>query len=365
MIVNSVSKQHKKEIVVLKNFPKVTVAIPVWNEEKSIISTLECILNLDYPLDKLEIIIVDDKSTDNTVGVVKKFISKHKNILLIEHSKNKGKAGAMNTALSKARGDFFWVYDADSYCSKDLLKNLVSRFYEKNNGDVGAVVSITLIKNQGNVVEKMQRLEYVMTAFIRKLTGTVDTLHITNALSLFKTQLIKKLGGFDEKLGINVDDLDLNWRFWIAGYKTRIATKAYTYHWLKTSKTRDAWLKRFWWEFHYSKIQRLFIKNYSVANIIKYLPIYLSVSFIRGVVNIIFRFNFSPLMGLLAGILWNIYQLGDTLKARKKVQSLRVFSDSLLMKKIFVNENLVSVFFNIWLPLWSKLGNKLASETFR
>ena len=133
MIVNSVSKQHKKEIVVLKNFPKVTVAIPVWNEEKSIISTLECILNLDYPLDKLEIIIVDDKSTDNTVGVVKKFISKHKNILLIEHSKNKGKAGAMNTALSKARGDFFWVYDADSYCSRDLLKNRVSRFYEKNN----------------------------------------------------------------------------------------------------------------------------------------------------------------------------------------------------------------------------------------
>src|SRR3989344_5733148 len=175
VIVNSVANQYKKSNPHVKVFPKVTVVIPTWNEEKAIVSTIKCILGLDYPRDKIEIIIVDDKSKDNTVEVVNEFIFKTrvKNVRLIEHEKNKGKAGAVNTALKEARGEFFWVYDADSYASKELLKNLVARFYEKGNDDVGAVVAITMIRNQGNLIEKMQRLEYVMTAFMRKLTGTV------------------------------------------------------------------------------------------------------------------------------------------------------------------------------------------------
>ena len=329
MIVNSVSKQHKKEIVVLKNFPKVTVAIPVWNEEKSIISTLECILNLDYPLDKLEIIIVDDKSTDNTVGVVKKFISKHKNILLIEHSKNKGKAGAMNTALSKARGDFFWVYDADSYCSKDLLKNLVSRFYEKNNGDVGAVVSITLIKNQGNVVEKMQRLEYVMTAFIRKLTGTVDTLHITNALSLFKTQLIKKLGVFDE--GNLTEDFEIAMRLRSRGYRIVMCEKGNFYTRIP-STIKKMWMQRVRWfrGFIYNnlKYRRMILnRDFGLLGLFQIplevfvlITLFVSViilgfNFLEEIINLVFRvyiasntlFDIAPnsTTQLVLGLNWN------------------------------------------------------------
>src|SRR3989338_6054077 len=132
VIVNSVANQYKKSNPHVKVFPKVTVVIPTWNEEKAIVSTIKCILGLDYPRDKIEIIIVDDKSKDNTVEVVNEFIFKTrvKNVRLIEHEKNKGKAGAVNTALKEARGEFFWVYDADSYASKELLKNLVARCYD-------------------------------------------------------------------------------------------------------------------------------------------------------------------------------------------------------------------------------------------
>ena len=122
-------------------------------------------------------------------------------------TKNLGKAAALNTALNIAKGEFFWVYDADSIASRDLLRNLVSRFFEKGNSDVGAVVAVTLIKNQGTWIEKMQRIEYIMAAFVRKLLGSVDTLHITNALSLFKTSVIRKLGGFD--VGNLTEDLEI------------------------------------------------------------------------------------------------------------------------------------------------------------
>lgn len=216
VIVNSALSQHEKKRVVLKNYPLVTVAIPAWNEERSIIFTLNCILKLDYPSDKLEIIVVDDKSKDNTALVTKNFISKHRKIKLLRHAVNKGKAGAMNTALKYSHGEFFWVYDADSYASRGLLKSLVERFYAEGSEKVGAVVAITLIKNQGTWVEKMQRLEYVMTAFMRKLTGSTDTLHTTNALSLFRTEIIKEVGGFDE--GNLTEDFEIAMRLRFKGY---------------------------------------------------------------------------------------------------------------------------------------------------
>ena len=76
--------------------------------------------------------MVDDCSTDKTCDIVKKFVSDfgYKNITLIKHSKNLGKGGALNTALKKAKGKFFWVYDADSLASKDLLNSLLKRFYD-------------------------------------------------------------------------------------------------------------------------------------------------------------------------------------------------------------------------------------------
>ncbi|MBI4159016.1 glycosyltransferase family 2 protein [Candidatus Woesearchaeota archaeon] len=243
-IINSTIKQHEKKNVLLKKFPLVTVAVPAWNEEKSIVSTLECILRLDYPSDKIEIIVVDDKSSDNTFLVTKKFISRHKNVKLLRHVNNKGKAGAMNTALKHAHGEFFWVYDADSYASKDLLKNLVNRFYEKGNENVGAVVAITLIKNQGSWVEKMQRLEYIMTAFMRKLTGSVDTLHTTNALSLFRTEIIKKIGRFDE--GNLTEDFEIAMRMRFHGHRVLMCEKG-NFYTRVPDKISKMWNQRVRW----------------------------------------------------------------------------------------------------------------------
>ena len=244
IIVNSIIKQHETKLVTMKEFPLVTVAIPAWNEEDSIVSTLECILRLDYPLDKLQIIVVDDNSSDDTIKVTKRFISKHKNIKLLVHKKNKGKAGAMNTALEYAKGEFFWVYDADSYASKELLKNLVYKFYEKGNENVGAAVAITLIKNQGNLVEKMQRLEYVMTAFMRKMTGSTDTLHTTNALSLFRTNVIKKIKGFDE--GNLTEDFEIAMRMRYNGYKIVMCEKG-SFYTRVPNKIKSMWFQRVRW----------------------------------------------------------------------------------------------------------------------
>jgi cellulose synthase/poly-beta-1,6-N-acetylglucosamine synthase-like glycosyltransferase len=246
ILVNHVSKHYEIEDSKLSIYPTVTVAIPVHNEKDSIIPTLKAILNQDYPKDKLQIIIVDDHSRDGTGKIASKFISKLKfiNIKLITHTKNLGKAGAMNTALKIAKGDYFWVYDADSIASRNLLKSMILKFNQSEDPKVAAVVAITLIKNQGKIIEKMQRLEYVMAAFTRKLLGNVDTLHTTNALSLFKTKVIKKIGGFDQ--GNLTEDFEIAMRLRYNGYRIVMCEKG-SFHTTVPSTLKKMWMQRVRW----------------------------------------------------------------------------------------------------------------------
>src|SRR3989338_556995 len=245
IILNFATKYYDKKLPDLKTFPNITVAVPVWNEEKAVIQTLKSIFSQDYPTNNLEVIVVDDKSKDNTIKVLNNFISKSKfKIKLIKHNQNLGKGGALNTALKEATGEYFWVYDADSVSDKNLLKNMVKYFYDKNNSDVAAVVAITLIKNKGNFIARMQNLEYVMAAFVRKLLGTADTLHITNALSLFRTSILKKLGGFDT--GNLTEDFEIAMRLRYNNYRIVMCEKN-NFHTSVPNTIKSMWMQRVRW----------------------------------------------------------------------------------------------------------------------
>ncbi len=245
IIVNHASKYDRNTELKIKEYPFVSVAVPVFNEEETIIPTLKSILSLDYPKNKIEIIIVDDKSEDNTIKVLERFISSDKisDIRIIKHKKNLGKAGALNSALKTAKGKFFWVYDADSFASRDLLKKLVLRFQDGGR-DVAAVVSITLIHNRGRWIEKMQRLEYVMAAFIRKLMGSVDTLHTTNALSIFRTDVLRKIKGFDE--GNLTEDFEVAMRLRFKGYRIVMCEDS-NFHTHVPYTISSMWMQRVRW----------------------------------------------------------------------------------------------------------------------
>ena len=112
-------------------FPLVTVAIPAYNEEDSIAGTLDSVLKLDYPLDKLEIIVINDGSKDRTEEIVNKIIADNPsfNIRMINQA-NHGKGVAMNNALGLAKGVYFVPLDADSFIDSDALKKIQKQFKE-------------------------------------------------------------------------------------------------------------------------------------------------------------------------------------------------------------------------------------------
>src|SRR3989344_5860927 len=230
---------NEEKTKITTKFPSVSILIPAYNEGKTITKTIKSVLNLDYPKDKLEIIVINDSSTDNTANMVKKF--KEVKLIYNKH-RGAGKASALNTGLKYANGELFAVIDADSEIEKYSLKNLIS-YFEDNK--TGSVISSIKIRNPKNIYHHIQRLEYILATFIRKLMSKIDTLHITpGVLSVYRTRLIKKLGGFDEK---NItEDLEIALRLRANNYSVKMSPDSITYTRIP-SDFKELWHQRIRW----------------------------------------------------------------------------------------------------------------------
>ena len=181
----------------MKEPKSVTVAIPVYNEEKNVIGTIESVLQLDYPADKIEIIVVNDGSTDNTENVVKGIISQNQNrdIKLISQS-NKGKGAALNAALDKAKGELFTCLDADSFIERTALKKMVPHFEDKS---VGVVLPLMKVKDPKGFLQKIQWCEYLLNLFYKGIMSKVDCVHVApGPFSVYRKQALIEVKGFAE-----------------------------------------------------------------------------------------------------------------------------------------------------------------------
>ena len=135
-------KESKK--IKMKKLPIVSVIVPAYNEEKTISRTISSLLGLNYPRGKLEVIVVDDGSTDNTVSIVKKF----RNVKLIFNKhRGVGKASAVNAGLKIAKGEFLGVLDADSEAGRNSLINALEYFSSNKVGCVITPIKVVETKN--------------------------------------------------------------------------------------------------------------------------------------------------------------------------------------------------------------------------
>lgn len=177
----------------LTKYPSVTVIVPAFNEEHTIGKTIESLQDLDYPKEKLEIIVVDDGSNDNTLKVARMYESKQVKVF---SKPNGGKGSALNFALAKAKGEFIGALDADSFVHRDSLKKIMSHFTEK---DIVAVTPSLKVYGPKTVLQKIQYIEYLMGVFLRKIFAFMDSIHVTpGPFTIFRKSFFDKYGGYDE-----------------------------------------------------------------------------------------------------------------------------------------------------------------------
>jgi cellulose synthase/poly-beta-1,6-N-acetylglucosamine synthase-like glycosyltransferase len=201
-------------------FPTVTIIVPVFNEEKTVEKTILSLLDLNYPKDRLDIMVVDDGSKDNTWQVVQKF--KNNPTVSLHKKENGGKYTALNYAIEHSKSEYIGCLDADSFVDKDALNYILPYFEE---GGVMAVTPSLRIQNPDTVLGMMQNAEYYLGIFTRKILGLLDAQYVTpGPFSIFKREVFAEIGPY--KHAHNTEDLEMALRLQQSNFKIRNAHKA-------------------------------------------------------------------------------------------------------------------------------------------
>ena len=207
--------------------PFISVIIPAYNEEKMIGNAIEAALKQSYPKDKMEIIVVDDGSTDKTCDVVSQYPVK-----LFKHDKNRGDSAARNTGAKNAKGEIIATTDADDKVDKNWLINIVKHYEEANVGSVvgGSHISFDDKNWQQRIIGELiicgRGDDFIKNVYDTK--GKVSSNKSIGSNQSFKKSVFDEIGGFDMGLTAGMEQ-DIIWRIEKTGYKVVFEPSAKVY----------------------------------------------------------------------------------------------------------------------------------------
>ncbi|MCW4011181.1 MAG: glycosyltransferase family 2 protein [Candidatus Bathyarchaeota archaeon] len=229
--------------------PTVTILVPARNEENVLGRLLQRLTEVTYPKNKMQIIVIDDASTDKTGQIAKDFSNRHAFIEVLQRRQSeggKGKTAAMNAGFGQSKGEITLCFDADYYPQRDIVENLVRPFEDPK---VGAVQGRVVVLNEPqNTVTRLVALEriggYRVDQEARDNLGLIA--QFGGTVGGFRRSLLESLGGWDEN--ILAEDTDLTFRVALAGYRIRYVGDAECYeeavdNWQAYFTQRYRWAK--------------------------------------------------------------------------------------------------------------------------
>lgn len=258
-----------------KKAPFISFIVPAFNEEKGIKNTVDSLMNIDYPKNKFEIIIVDDGSKDNTYKIAKTFAN---NQIRVFTKKNGGKGSALNYGITRAKGELIFTMDADTIITPDAVKYQVARFAISPR--VMCVAPVIAVHNPRGIFQRVQQIEYMLGVFIREAFASYNAIHITpGAFSAYRKSFFDKYGGFEE--GNITEDLEMSLRVQYKGYLVENSNESIAYtHAPRTF--RGLLIQRRRWYFgliqNLKKYYRLLSKDYGALGTVV-LPVALTAIF--------------------------------------------------------------------------------------
>lgn len=223
--------------------PEVSIVIPCYNEEKNIAKCLDNVFSLGYPKDKIEVIVIDDGSKDNTPSILKGYSEKYANLRVIK-GKHEGKSASMNLGVKNAKYETIMTVDADTFVDKDSLSRLVTPLQDK---DVGASNGSCVGYNTNSIISIFQRIEYHYNNLLRKSFSTLfkNGIWFFGAFACYKKSVLVKIGYF--KKDTLTEDMDTAMEIYSAGFRTVNVYNAFGY--TMVPETMKAFYKQRmrWW----------------------------------------------------------------------------------------------------------------------
>ncbi|MBV8758448.1 MAG: glycosyltransferase family 2 protein [Deltaproteobacteria bacterium] len=212
--------------------PTITIVVPLFNEGPSIYDTIVSLVNLEYPKEKLEVIVVDDCSTDDSCAWACKAAALYANVRVLRNEVNMGKRRGINAAVRASRAEIIVSVDSDVIVFPTALRELVARFTTPQIAAVGGRVHVS--NPNENWLTKLQTIKYYFgQEHLKNLERSLDSVMcLSGCLTAYRRHVLIELEPILEKrniMGVEIkygEDRFLTHQIVKHGYKTRMTMDA-------------------------------------------------------------------------------------------------------------------------------------------
>jgi len=205
-----------------KRLPTLSIIVPVKDEERVVGRLLKSLLKLDYPLEKREVVVVEDGSVDETVGICTEYAKRYPNqVTLVRRSVSDGKPSALNYALKHERGEIVAVFDADNVPESDTLLKVAEYFEDPSIAAVqGRQCSINADENMlSKLVSYEEAVRY--ETYVRGKDVLNLFVPITGSCYFIRKSVLFEVGGWDD--GCLSEDMEMALKLTMRGYRIKYA----------------------------------------------------------------------------------------------------------------------------------------------
>lgn len=218
-------KPEKKTCLKPSYYPTVAMLVPCFNEEKTLLHTVESLLALEYPKEKLEILVIDDGSKDGTRAIGEQLAHTNPRVRFY-HKENGGKYTAMNYGIERTKAQLIGCLDADSFVAPDALLEVVKRF--EADKDTMAITPAMKVYRPHTMLELMQSVEYTFGIFYKKMFDNLAAINVLpGPFSIYRREVFGIVGPF--KHAHNTEDMEIAFRMHVHGLKIANAHNAFVY----------------------------------------------------------------------------------------------------------------------------------------
>ena len=196
--------------------PKVTVGVCVRNCESFIKEAIDSIINQDFPHELMEVIFVDDGSEDNTLSIIKEYVSRIDIPAKVFHTSWKGLGHARNIVAANAEGDFILWVDGDMVLSRDFMRKLVE--FMEQHPEMGVAKGEQALEPGGNLLATLETYSRAAGRMVDYQSEKARSKALGTGGSIYRIEVLTQVGGFDENLRGYNEDWDIEIRVRSAGW---------------------------------------------------------------------------------------------------------------------------------------------------
>lgn len=205
--------------------PKITIGMCIKNSEATIKEAMESILNQDYPCELIELIIVCGGNKDETLNILKEYLNKTKMKVKVFYERV-GLGYARQIVVDNARGKYIVWVDGDMTLSKDYITRMVE--FMEQHPKVGIAKGKLSIKYEGNTLSTLETMSRYEEKIVDYQSKNAYTKTLGTGGSIYRTEAIRQVGGFDKNLKYYCEDWDAEIRIEAAGWFRMLTDGEYT-----------------------------------------------------------------------------------------------------------------------------------------